>query len=142
MKGKELVILAKTARPAESNWEFRSNSNPLPSHETVADFRARKEQPCGMRGPFDTLRPSRLLPEDEAAAVFKPPDPWGTFYKKFPNATGVITFAQPGYDRSRSEALVAMSHTCGGLCGVGRLYLLNKVNGKWVIKNSVDVWIS
>lgn len=47
-----------------------------------------------------------------------------------------------GYNHARTEALLYASTYCGGLCGEGDLFLLQKVGGYWVIKYSLTVWIS
>jgi hypothetical protein len=36
-----------------------------------------------------------------------------------------------GYNRARTQAIVYVNETCGGLCGSFRFHFLEKVRGKW-----------
>jgi hypothetical protein len=35
-----------------------------------------------------------------------------------------------------------MGYSCGGLCGEGKIVVLEKLNEKWVIVWSLNVWMS
>ncbi|HKW15082.1 MAG TPA: hypothetical protein VJS69_11400 [Candidatus Krumholzibacteria bacterium] len=53
-----------------------------------------------------------------------------------------LSVSSVGYNHARDEALIYGSYYCGGLCAEARLFLLKKVEGYWVIKNDVQLWIS
>lgn len=55
---------------------------------------------------------------------------WESFYKKYPNSSGVLFFSQVGLNDRHDQAFVYVARTCGGLCGGGEYVLLNKVNGE------------
>jgi hypothetical protein len=64
------------------------------------------------------------------------------FYKQYPEADLYWIFSRPGYNSSRTEALLDVTHWCGELCGTGHLYFLAKQNGKWKVQNRLMLWIS
>lgn len=67
---------------------------------------------------------------------------WPGFYHAFSKATGVTWLSLPGYSANGKTAVVFVSGACGSLCGAGSFWILNKVDGKWVVSSSVSAWIS
>ncbi len=51
----------------------------------------------------------------------------------FPEAEGLISLSEPGFDPGRTEALVATFLGCGPLCGRGGLLYLRRTNGHWQV---------
>jgi hypothetical protein len=62
--------------------------------------------------------------------------------RRFPGASGIISFSRVGFDSRIDEAIVATSFVCGGLCGSGNRYVLRKRQGRWEIVNKWQVWVS
>lgn len=62
--------------------------------------------------------------------------------KRFPGASGIISFSRVGFDSRLDEAIVATSFVCGGLCGSGDRYVLRKRQGRWEVVNKWGVWVS
>ena len=69
-------------------------------------------------------------------------DFWRGFYRKYPDSGGFVEFSRPVLSHNRRNALIYISHTCDGLCGVGALILLEKTNGKWVARKDMGLWQS
>lgn len=67
---------------------------------------------------------------------------WIQFYNAFPNANGFNQFSAVAYNADKTKALLETGNICGPLCGLGILYYLEKENGLWIIKKTVDTWIS
>ena len=67
---------------------------------------------------------------------------WSRFYKKFPNASGLLFFSDVGFNNRHDQAFVYAGRTCGGLCGSGEYVLLRKINGKWEIQKEQGIWVS
>jgi len=67
---------------------------------------------------------------------------WAKFYKKYPNSSGIIFFSNVGFNDQHDQAFVYAGRSCGGLCGEGEYVLLNKVNGKWEIRQERGLWVS
>jgi hypothetical protein len=50
-------------------------------------------------------------------------------------------FSRPGYS-SQGQALVYVTNWCGGLCGHGWFFLLDRQGGKWRVQARHMIWIS
>jgi len=64
------------------------------------------------------------------------------FSQAFPLASGLISLSRVGFDSGLDEAIVSSTFVCGLLCGERRRYILRKTRGKWVVVQSLVVWIS
>jgi hypothetical protein len=64
------------------------------------------------------------------------------FRRTFPGASGIISLSRVGFDSTLHEAIVSSAFVCGMLCGEGRRHILRKTRGKWVVVQSLVVWIS
>jgi hypothetical protein len=53
-----------------------------------------------------------------------------------------VTASRVGFGRKRTEAMVYVVFDCGMLCAEGVVFRLEKINGYWIAKNSVLIWIS
>jgi hypothetical protein len=67
---------------------------------------------------------------------------WTTFYRLFPKSNGIINFSRAGFNSRHNQAVLYITHTRGGLDGVGLYILLHKLKGKWRIQQKAIVWIS
>ena len=67
---------------------------------------------------------------------------WESFYKKFPESGGHISFSNIGLNKSGNQALVYFVHWCGSLCGTGHYVLLMKNDNKWLVDSIGLMWIS
>jgi len=64
------------------------------------------------------------------------------FRQTFPGASGIISLSRVGFDSTLHEAIVSSAFVCGMLCGEGRRHILRETRGKWVVVQSLVVWIS
>lgn len=95
-----------------------------------------------------TLDSSRIDKQSLRFTVLKP---WFKQYgidstyqilrKKF-NANSFIRISTPLISKNGNKMLLDIDSHCGGLCGGGMTYLLEKKNGKWEIIYSRGNWIS
>ena len=143
----EILISEQTAKDEAktgSMWGFRSRSKQAPSDETVGNFNSHQVEGCSLKAALDPAISYSLISEKELHGYFnnKHKDGWGIFYAKHPKAAGYLQFSAVGYNTPRTEALVFLGHYCGSLCGTGHLFLLEKENGQWVVKNRLMQWIS
>lgn len=86
-----------------------------------------------------------LVPEAQLDYIFNSDsfeNDWAQFYNSFPNTFGFNMFSAVAYNADKTKALLETGNACGPLCGQGVLYYLEKENGLWVIKKTVDTWIS
>ncbi len=66
---------------------------------------------------------------------------WENYYKIY-KYQSIISYSRPGFNASKDKAMIYYSTTSGGLSGAGYFLILEKVNGKWLQKESANVWIS
>ncbi len=85
-----------------------------------------------------------LVPQAELNYIFNSDsdNDWMQFYNTFPNANGFNQFSAVAYNADKTKALLETGNVCGSLCGLGTLFYLEKENGIWIIKKTVDTWIS
>lgn len=144
----DLVIAESTATGDEvksrgGGWGFRSNSREAPSSETNAAFDLRSTQSCQIQHKINYSGGYSLISEKEINHFFKKHGSgWKGFYEKYPKSSGFWRFSLVGYNQSKEEAVVYVSHSCGSLCGTGHLYLLRRINGHWSVENRLMLWIS
>lgn len=145
-QGKEMLISDATGAPSDlkAQWGgFGGISKAFPSQETLDDFVVKAKSLCSVKPQFGDSQSYTLINHDELEKTFKKgPKGWDNFYKKYPKAAGFWTFSRPGYNAAEDEAVLYVSHSCGGLCGTGHLYFLAKKNGAWSVTNRTMLWIS
>jgi hypothetical protein len=80
----------------------------------------------------DLHRPYSVVPQKDILAFFtRQGGSWPAFYRRFPDSGGYVEVSAVGFARSKTRAMVYVSHYCGGLCGGGSYHLLEKVGGAW-----------
>ena len=67
---------------------------------------------------------------------------WPEYCKRFPGASGIVTWSRVGFNSDGTQALFYESYRCGGLCGSGRYMVMEKKNGSWMIGIDIVVWVS
>jgi hypothetical protein len=63
------------------------------------------------------------------------------FQNRFPNNFGYVAVSQPGFNLSKTEAILYIDYFCG-LCGGGGYILMRKVHGVWCVVDQHSTWIS
>lgn len=56
---------------------------------------------------------------------------WDGFYSRYPDTAGMLRVSIAVVSEDRSKALIYFEHVCGGLCGTGDLYLLDRTQTGW-----------
>ncbi|MCJ8345029.1 hypothetical protein MJH12_05775 [bacterium] len=65
-----------------------------------------------------------------------------SFYKKYPESNGVISFSRVGFSKDKTKALIEIGQYIDGLYAYGAFIVLQKVQGKWKIISNHETWIS
>ena len=65
---------------------------------------------------------------------------WAEFNRRFPGATGLLSVSGIGYSRDGREAVVVADFSCGVLCGRGKVALLQKQGGVWMVEKLLSAW--
>lgn len=64
------------------------------------------------------------------------------FFSKYSNSSGYISVSQIGFNKKKDIAILYGDRWCGGKCGEGWWFILKKINNKWKIIKSYELWIS
>ena len=66
------------------------------------------------------------------------------FIQRFPDnhSWEIFSISQPGFNFSKTEAILYVNHSCAGLCGGGDYILMRKVDGVWRIVDQHITWMS
>jgi hypothetical protein len=72
---------------------------------------------------------------------------WKYFYKQhpeadYPDTPGIIYLTRVGFNQNHTQALLYCSNQSGEVAGRGYLFLLDKNNGKWQIKEKWLIMVS
>lgn len=73
---------------------------------------------------------------------FNPKKGWDYFYKRYPQASGIMKFSSIGYNKDKNQAIVYYSFTCDVECGSGSFILLTRSTSGWQINSQLQVWRS
>jgi len=113
------------------------------SAETLQNFRLENSSLHTLRASMVLGRKYILFSLKDRQELFRiNQSGWDVFYNRYPDAPGIITFSKVGFNKTMDQALVYVGIQSNWLAGVGNFYLLQLVNGKWVIEAQVNSWIS
>jgi hypothetical protein len=111
--------------------------------QTIADFIAKSKKPSKLDNRFCVEASCSILTRDEMNFTFRiPKNGWSNFYKKYPQAQGILSFSRVGFDQRKVQALVCVRSQAGYKMGAGHLVFLAKKHGVWVIMKEATAWIS
>jgi len=139
-----VVVLEPGGALPELDGQDLARLLPAAPPEALAAFRERNREPArtpqGLAGALDL--PLRTVSRAELEALFTDGG-WDAFQNRFPGAGGYFRLTLPGYTAGARRAVVHLSWTCGGLCGHGKLLLLEQdTEGRWRVSASAVTWIS
>jgi len=69
-------------------------------------------------------------------------DCWKNFFKRYPKASRITRLSAVGFNSERTQALVYLATSCGGLCGGGMIAFLVKEQERWKVVEKKQLWIS
>ena len=129
--------------PLEKTAESLRKKAPALQRATIDSFRTANSQQAflhrSIRSPIDY----ELVTSAQLEPIFcKHCGDWPEYYKRFPGASGIVTWSRVGFNSDGTQALFYESYRCGGLCGTGRYVLMEKKNGSWMIRTDIVVWVS
>jgi hypothetical protein len=58
---------------------------------------------------------------------------WVEIARKYPGAWGFATLTKVGFNKSHTEALVQINHSCGAVCGSSEILFLKRTNANWTV---------
>jgi hypothetical protein len=134
-KATNLVIQEETA----TNWTCMPSGPPLDADwkPVLESYRAVNATARAIRPGQQIGLPYQVVPARVIASAFDKPIPngvsdgWQGYYRRYPGSGGYLEVSAVGFDPTKTRAMVYMAHSCGGLCGGGMHYLLERVEGVW-----------
>ena len=143
------VIMAATAtdlsgvgNPAQTLDYVVQNMHGITS-ETLDSFRVRNDAAYPVRSDMALGVPYILLSQQSRDLTFSQNQSgWEIFYGQYPDAPGITSLSQVGFNASFDQALVYIGTESNWQAGAGYYLLLKKTNGTWSIDQQVMIWVS
>lgn len=117
--------------------------------EAVRDFCAKNSAERRISSIGKISVPHIVLTEQQMSDFFGPSEVrdkgwWESFYEKYPNSPGIIMLSRPGFSADGTIGVIYMGNQWGGLAGHGRIWVLEKKDGKWFQRKWLvgPTWIS
>ncbi|MCU1272339.1 MAG: hypothetical protein JWN74_3633 [Acidobacteriaceae bacterium] len=142
-RGIQIILQREAQQPGTWRWRwsllfdrrlrfpqasFVTRTSFVVSNAFISDIRAELHLPRGV----DSVVVSRSELKQSQSSDFQ---------RRFPNNLGYIAVSQPGFDFSKTEAILYIDHFCG-LCGGGGYILMRKGNGVWHVVDQHSTWVS
>ena len=105
-----------------------------------ADFKKKNTSACTIR-PFTGVPNLRFISGAEEKRIFrKGINGWHEFHRRYGKNTSIDELSRVGFNSDKTLALLHVSSgiSSGGVAGT--LYLLERMNDKWVIKWQIETW--
>lgn len=129
--------------PTELLDAYNHQQAPCLMQATLNNYRLKNTQSHRIAERFNISYPHTLLDQENFDEIFKEGcTGWCKFHENYPDASGFIRFSSVGFDRMGTQALVCVSHGCGGLCGSGGYVVLAKQGEEWKIQKWLIAWVS
>jgi hypothetical protein len=111
--------------------------------DTLTNFKTRNDSSYPLKTSMILGRRYTLFSEKDKQDLFQiNQSGWDVFYNRYPEAPGIITLSRVGFNEQNDQALVYLGIQSYWLAGSGNFYLLNKIDGEWVIDQQVMTWVS
>jgi hypothetical protein len=145
-----IVILQETSTgflPSSDNelqqrMEYITSGLPDVSKETLNDFLERnRRQPSQLSPDMQLGVEYVLLSAEEFSAIMNQSNGWDAFYEKY-SRLGYMQFSRVGFNKTLDQAVLYVGSIPGPMMGGGNYYLMEKMDGQWVIKEQVLAWVS
>jgi len=138
-KASGLVIQQETTRfpnePPDRTCIKLNEASKSDWQEVIENYLLNNQAPRLLLPKIPIEKPYELVPRSRIPFPYgsgnQQDEYWIGITKRVGNYGGILSFSAVGFNRTRDKALVYMGHHCGGLCGGGTHYFLEKVDGKW-----------
>lgn len=128
---KKLVISAETVEPFRMCLQPEGESVALLA-PVIENFVEMNKRSWLLQASLQLDQPYEFVSEKELKTIFQAgPEGWKAFYDKYPDSGGYNELSAVGFNADKTIAIVYEAHSCGGLCGAGDFYVLEKKDGNW-----------
>jgi hypothetical protein len=157
-KGVERVVIFDTTQSGDDELLGDENGQRIPWARTAESLR--KKDPALQQSALDafrkvntqqeflrhSFRPSidyELVTSAQLEPIFcKHCGFWPAYYKQYPGSQGLLEFSGVGFSADGTQAFFYFSNRCEGLCGTGDYVVMEKREGRWVIQQDIEMWVS
>jgi len=113
------------------------------SADTLSDCKTRNDRSYSLKASMILGSRYLLFSEKDKQELFQiNQSGWDVFYNRYPEAPGIMTLSRVGFNEQMDQALVYLGIQSDWLAGSGNFFLLNKIEGSWVIDQQVMTWVS
>jgi len=114
------------------------------TEETLNDYSTQNVTSYELSDRFDVKTQVVLVDDERIKKIFGQNlrESWESFYNQFPDSGGYTRFSNVGFNTTKDQALIFVTHSCGSLCASGIYYLLVKENGEWKVEKEALIWVS
>ncbi len=121
--------------------DFIKEAVPDIAQDMLENFAAVNKQEYPLKDSFTGIR-CVLISDKKLDEIFSSQGGWDTFYAYYPNSQGQMTLSRVGFNRNMDQALLYVGNQSHGRSGAGYFVVLEKIDGRWNIKNKMMFWIS
>jgi hypothetical protein len=125
---------------------FRNTNEPFPEEykSALTDYRIKNLEPEKLTGSFEINQNYVLLARSDFESHFNnnaiPGAGWKSYYGKYPNCSGFITFSKVGFDPEKRFAVVYVEHRYSMTGASANYILLKKEKGSWKKVGRAVAW--
>ncbi|HON02453.1 MAG TPA: hypothetical protein PLM04_04940, partial [Paludibacteraceae bacterium] len=121
---------------------FKNETNGLPSLDslTYLDFIDKNKTKIQIDSIYGFQGTITYNSRQEIDNIFKQGG-WDN-YHKIHGYKSMIKVSRPGLNKNMTKAFIYYSSSSGGLSGAGFYLILENIDGKWIVKESMLAWIS
>ncbi len=142
-KAKVLVIREYSTTNRHTSGEIRNNN--ILDDEAYVDFTLMNKSSTRLLINTSWNEKVQILTKDELNTIFNKSSlklSWESYYKMFPDSSGIIGLSRVGFNNENNKALVYFEIGCGALCGNGYHAWLSKGIFGWKVEFLEHLWVS
>ena len=126
----------------DSLGRFKNETNGLPSleNDTYLNFIDKNKAKIQIDSVKNFSGTITYITKQAIENIFKQGG-WDNYHKIY-GFKPMIKISRPGLNSDMTKALIYYSSSSGGLSGAGFYLILEKVDNKWIVKESMLAWIS
>jgi len=131
---KKLIVEQETVNPIDprlcllDDKAFRKEYS-----EAIEDYYERWKDQYRLARQLKTEIDYSLVARQDLSEFFKKDaGGWDAFYKRYPDSSGIFSVSVVGFNRSKTQAILYVSHTYGYQGAWGSLRALYKLRGNWI----------
>lgn len=135
------IYLDTVYRPYFNQWTYYQNDTGQYSRETKDLINTFSNEGQSVIDSLNSMQLS-LEPSDFHLCTSKVLSVRDLKRQKGKCAVGIVSFSKVFLDKAKTKGLLYCNFRCGELCGKGELLVIEKINNRWTITETIGTWIS